>query len=231
MVLVRHSLAITLLLLGCGGRLEEPTATSDAAPAVEVGLDAGLEFDIGPGLDAAIEWDVAPPPASVDATRGDASDPGDEICPSVPPKDGAACTMPATPHYPECTYGDSVVPGCRVSAFCSLVSAGTSVWSVSGTCYADPRCGVTAPKTGEGCTASGVCGYVDGALCECMPSPDGPRWQCYRPEPGCPTFIPNAGSACTTEGLGCSYGPTVCAWGRHAACVSGRWRWVNDCRD
>lgn len=213
--------------------MEESTAsTEDADPVLEVGAEAGPEFDIGPGFDGSAEWDVVPPPPSADATRGDASDPGDEICPSVAPKDGASCTTPGFPYFPTCTYGDSVVPTCRVSAWCaSGLSPTTSAWTTTSACYADPRCGVTPPKSGDGCTASGVCGYVDGSMCECLPSPAGTRWQCYQPEPGCPTFIPNAGTVCKTEGLACNYGPVVCGWGSRATCASGRWRWSKDCKD
>lgn len=229
-IFVRLPLLLTLVLLGCGGRVEEPTVISDADPSLEVGSDGGFVFDIGPGPDGTTEWDVPPPP-SAEPTRGDAADPGDETCPSALPMDGAPCSLPAMSYYTHCTYGDYVVPACRMSASCSLATTGFTVWTVGGGCYADPRCGVTAPKSGERCAVAGLCGYVDGSLCECSTGPEGGRWSCFRLEPGCPTFIPNAGAACATEGLSCTYGPTLCGWGTRATCASGRWRWSKDCKD
>jgi hypothetical protein len=58
-----------------------------------------------------------------------------------------------------------------------------------------------------------------------MPGP--PQWYCQSaPGMGCPTLIPNEGTACTTAGQTCNYPSESC--GITAKCVGGAWQWTQD---
>jgi len=133
------------------------------------------------------------------------------VCPADPPVSGEACAVDATV---TCEYGDDVRPGCRMHATCP-----NGAWqiAVSG-CPPLPGpgesgCPASPPESGSSCASDGlVCDMGNETLCVCSacsgPCSQFPYWACSAPPstPGCPPRAPALGSACTSEGLVCTYG-------------------------
>jgi hypothetical protein len=59
----------------------------------------------------------------------------------------------------------------------------------------------------------------------CMQPP--PKWSCAGPPTtaGCPTVVPNDGTACAKEGLECVYGNPCLGSGADVFCTKGVWTW------
>jgi hypothetical protein len=71
-------------------------------------------------------------------------------------------------------------------------------------------------------TATPECVYPDGTFCKCGAIVGTNwTWNCFLPMAPCPTLVPNAGTACTTEGAGCAY--ENCKL--ETTCGSGVWQW------
>jgi hypothetical protein len=133
-----------------------------------------------------------------------------------------------------CEYGTDPRPSCRPSATCT-----NGAWTTL-----LPPCGqlpvVTCPATrdaaaGQTCPTSGAyCVYSDlSCLCTSCPTtpPVGvctstPTWHCATPNTtaGCPAGIPLLGSACTSDGLTCTYS---CGAGGARACKKNAWYTAN----
>jgi hypothetical protein len=85
---------------------------------------------------------------------------------------------------------------------------------------------------GETCADSTLgCWYGDGERCWCSACQGGseypicqpidpPAWACASPLEGCPTVIPQAGTACSTPGLECGPDCTL-----PVVCENGYWAW------
>jgi hypothetical protein len=129
---------------------------------------------------------------------------------------GGVC--PPQPGEGSCSYGEqcSYGTGCNAE-YCSCDSTGN--WQcVSPTCP-PPVCPPSAPYNGESCGYEGqTCDYGSnggscGETCQCTAyfgNYDGGSlaWQCYAapcPPPVCPTYAPQAGTACASTGTYCYY--------------------------
>ncbi len=137
-----------------------------------------------------------------------------------------------------CTYGDSLFPHCRDTAWCQT----TGFWiglAIRGCDAIDPDCPAPAPAPvpHTHCDTEGItCAFADGTQCICtfcdtgFPcGGPGPRWACGTPEVGCPPLPPNAGEPCDQTGRMCDYG-YVCLGGTTAICdPSGFWIWDQGC--
>lgn len=157
------------------------------------------------------------------------------LCPATSPIAGQACTAGLY-----CTFGDDVNPLCRDAWVCT--SGG---WALEpSSCNTTPasQCPTTQPAPKSSCpvmgssAASGSGGLLgdtcvyDDTICGCgCPSnqPCDPKtWYCSPTlAAGCPPIIPNDGTACTTSGLGCTYGAPCTESALTATCTSGAWNW------
>lgn len=190
------SLSIAFFLAACGGKTET-TGAPDSTPGGDAGVDATSD---------------TPTPTP---------------CPATAPGDGSACGKNGL----VCGYGDDPRWSCRTVATCN-----GATWSVTpppSTCTPLPptTCPATlADANGKDCTPKDAyCGY-DGLACHCtncVEYPDehcsGPlTWHCETPstDPGCPAAMPNAGTACTSEGRQCTYG---CERDHARTCTGGVW--------
>jgi hypothetical protein len=170
----------------------------DAGPAAE--NDAGWEFD-GGSLDASADSDAKPAPS----------------CPTVEPQLRTACQGKL-----RCRYGDDPDPACRYNVSCKK-----DEWALTNNIDGCGwiQCPTAKPSSTDRCTdspaTSGGCWWADGTYCACG---YGKNWKCYAPglATGCPKTPPNSGSACTSQGLKCSY----CGLYENT-CTSGVWLDVN----
>lgn len=149
------------------------------------------------------------------------------VCPSTLPTSGSACTQ----EYLECQYGVDPRGYCRPLATCMA-----SGWNVAVPTCPTPLAASMCPAT-EKAAADAVCATVgaeclyggdsacDCNLCSSGISPCNPTWSCEEPpqytnQASCPTTMPNLGTACGDEGLGCLYGG--CGGVSHV-CMGGIW--------
>ena len=166
---------------------------------------------------------------SVVTTPGDTGGgSGTSLCPLKEPQ-GGSCDAP---DGLRCTYGAQVRPECRHEWLCN-----NSHWvTTKSVCLSPPadHCAFTEPPSGE-CTQEGdVCVVGAATICQCSSCFGGgacmappPKWQCSGPPPtsGCPAVVPNDGSACTSEGLECTYGNVCSLSGALTRCKDGMWLW------
>jgi hypothetical protein len=149
-------------------------------------------------------------------------------CPVMEPIGGASCA--GVPAGRRCTYGSSVRPECRDVWICN-----GSIWQTTkGICPQPPpgECGTTQPAQGTVCpTTDDVCTYQD-IICICSECPGGPcmtpppKWSCAPPPAaGCPAVAPNDGTACSMNGLSCTYGFPCSQAGAVVDCKNGTWVW------
>lgn len=158
--------------------------------------------------------------------------PGDgsetSLCPVKQPE-GGNCDAP---DGLRCTYGAQVRPECRREWTCSDGQWATPL----SVCLSPPadHCAFTEPPSGECMQEGDVCVVEAATICQCSACfGDGPCmvpppvWQCSGPPmtSGCPAIVPNDGSACTSEGLECTYGNVCSASGALARCKAGKWLW------
>ena len=150
------------------------------------------------------------------------------LCPAAEPN-GGECSAPTGFH---CTYGEQVRPECRHEWTCG--DGGTWI-TTKGVCLSPPadHCQFTEPPSGVCGQEGDVCVVGAATICQCSACFGGPCmapppvWQCSGPPAtsGCPMVVPNDGSACTSEGLECTYGNVCSASGALARCMSGLWVW------
>ena len=162
-------------------------------------------------------------------------------CPASPPVDGSPCSPPWEPSggtYPElviahCSWGDDPRSNCRTMARCEdgawVVTAPNA--SLCGDLL-PPECGSTPPEEQSACSDTTLaCWYDDGTSCGCSeclggsPYPscqyvDPPQWHCGTARDECYPF-PQAGSACTDEGVDCG------SCSSPMRCQDGRWQWLS----
>jgi hypothetical protein len=152
-------------------------------------------------------------------------------CPCAAPSAGASCAASGA----VCTYGDSVVAECRTKYTCT-----SGAWTeTKGQCSQPPSdCPSTEPQDSASCDVDAGqvdCSYPNGAICTCSQCPPlggacfpmPAKWYCFAPTgAGCPTTIPNAGTACSMGGQACNYPSQAC--GVTATCTSGAWMWTMD---
>ena len=208
---------VLLLTLGCDGESPPADAGTDGGVAEmdagrdagTVGEDAGEPEDGGSADDGGVVTDAGP------------SGP----CPASLPS-GGSCDEPGL----VCSYGDDPRLSCRDRATCTDGS-----WTAE-----MPDC---APLERSGCPAEmpgavDTCEGMEGTYCEygdsacgctnCFGGPCGgtPMWDCTTApaDERCPRETPNAGAACSDEGLVCDYG--TCSIGTQASltCTDGAWR-------
>lgn len=173
---------------------------------------------------------------------------GGSFCPTSPPDPGTLC--PFAISGTTCTYGDSVLPGCREHWKCNLCSGPTNpscAWvydEFASTCGTvdGGSCPTTAPVASsdgglQACDAAmngAQCGYPDGTICVCSSClgnigpcqyVDPPRWECTPPPtgPGCPPIIPNAGTSCSDPSFSCVYAGSC---GVKVTCEGGYYVWM-----
>ena len=147
-------------------------------------------------------------------------------CPTAEPAAGPCAGYPAGL---TCTYGTQARVECRDKWVCSAGS-----WTTTkGICSMSTTCGTAPPTPATDCPMSGaVCSY-DSTICICSQCPGGPcmagpaQWSCAGPPTGasCPAIAPNAGTACTSEGVMCTYGFPCGGSGTLAQCTGGLWVW------
>ncbi len=152
-------------------------------------------------------------------------------CPATEPQ-GGSCSAP---DGFRCTFGSSVRPECRNEWLCSH-----GEWlSTKGQCFDPPEqdCAFSKPPTGSVCPAEGdVCPLGDDTICICSSCAGGPcmappaKWQCAPPPStaGCPKVVPNDGTACSQNGLSCTYGFICSGSGAMVECKGGLWKWQQD---
>jgi hypothetical protein len=206
--------------VACGGAV-----TSSGAPA-DAGADEPFGTDGGPATDAAGATDATP-----DAARA----PG--CLPSLP-QAGSSCTPASAPGggLLLCEYGSR--PHCTSVAYCATSSPGTgSTWQIvppdpscNGNPSSCPASFGTAP--GQACPSSETCTYAEGR-CQCIgcltdAGTQGTEWTCgaWQTPTGCPEPAPLLGTACSTEGQQCGYGPVCCGpsnLGYAMICQDGYW--------
>src|SRR5262249_41252874 len=148
------------------------------------------------------------------------------------PVEGSLCNIP-TNYF--CTYGDSVRPDCRTAWTCS---DGGSWFQTQSTCLEPPpgECPGVQPSAQSVCPSQGDVGTYGGTICLCGACAGGPcmlppaKWQCAPPPStaGCPPVVPNGGSACSADGLTCTYGFPCSSTGVQVTCMFGAWQWRTD---
>jgi len=157
-------------------------------------------------------------------------------CPAEPPTEGDRCGGDPL----DCTYGDELQPQCRLRSTCdesqqfTAPAAGACVEPGTSACPASP------PAHGSECGSAPVdtlCEYSSAAtVCRCLALDcagaceviDPPEWRCLEPPAteGCPSEVPNGGSACSDWGLHCDYFGGPCSGiGMSADCQEGVWEW------
>ncbi len=208
------------LLAGCAGP-SAGSANQDAA-----GLDTASPTDSG-------DWDVAHPDTepdgggawySLDATLDDA--PRAAVCPATPPTPGTPCT-PYDVWESYCGYGTEALSDCRTIFRCRV---GSPSWVQIPGCKMVTDC-PAAPASRTACNVPlGRCAYPDGEHCICPGFGDF-RYRCAKPDPGCPSVAPNAGTVCDTVGQVCDYWVDVGCCDRanvgyRATCTHGVWYWT-----
>lgn len=212
------------LLAGCAGP-STGTASHDAAA-----LDTPSPTDSGtPGWDVELpdtRPDVSSTWYSPDATLDDA--PRAAVCPATPPTPGTPCT-PYDVWESYCSYGTEALSDCRTIFRCRV---GSPTWVEIPGCKMVTDC-PAAPAAGKACGVTlGRCVYLDGEHCVCH-GWDPPTYHCKRPDAGCPSVAPNAGTVCDTLGQLCEYrvqgpccdSPSI---GYLASCKGGVWFWTFD---
>jgi hypothetical protein len=153
---------------------------------------------------------------------------GSGLCPPADPTGQSCAGFPSPFQY---TYGDSVRPECRQTVVCV-----DATWeAMGGTCVKPPpdMCGGTQPADGTVCTGEGNVCTFDNTICICSSCSGGPcmapppKWQCAPPPstPGCPPVVPNDGTACSMNGLSCTYGIICSPSGVQVDCKNGAWLW------
>jgi hypothetical protein len=149
-----------------------------------------------------------------------------EVCPAQPPVDAGCATSGL-----RCSYGDAVRPECRAAWTC----AGGRFVASSGACPAPPPgfCPAAPPAKGACSSDGAVCAFGDATICVCARCFGQlctlqPAWLCAPPPPlaGCPAAVPNDGSACSADGVECTYGEECAGSGATARCADGVWRWL-----
>jgi hypothetical protein len=137
------------------------------------------------------------------------------VCPLDPPNPGTLCESSGI----DCSYGSA--EGCGESCFCDDGS-----WECAENPCPPPVCSPEPPANGSLCdSVGGSCFYPTNNSCggeeECDCDPSG-TWDCYElgcvdagpPDTGtgtfdsgspCPENLPASSSACSTEGIVCSY--------------------------
>jgi hypothetical protein len=216
-------------------------------------LAAGLVVALSPAACGGISTDLftptndggtssdGGPPTTFDASSGD--DGGTPIpvpvyapgCPATVPTDGSPCT----PGFAlACEYGKDA--HCTQTAACaSDGSNGSFTWFVT---WSDPSCtgnpascpaSFGAVPIGTSCTdTQDSCTYGEGR-CACVSCADGTtygggEWECdrWQTPTNCPEPRPLLGTACSSEGQECDYGPECCAQvniGPPMICTGGYW--------
>jgi hypothetical protein len=227
--------AIALLVLcsavACGG------AVTSAGGLADAGADAAPGTEGGTLVDAS-----SPSDAAADAQRA----PG---CPSSLPQAGSPCTPTSPPGGGQllCEYAGQ--PHCTTLAYCAGAGPGSGfTWQITGP---DPSCGgnpsscpaAFGAAPGQACPSSETCTYAQGR-CECIncvtdAGAQSTGWTCaaWQTPAGCPEPAPLLGTACSTEGQQCNYGPVCCGpsgLGYPMVCQGGYWTVVGggcDCAE
>jgi hypothetical protein len=148
-------------------------------------------------------------------------DSGGVGCPASPPS-GADTACPKVGL--ECEYGSNANLACN-----QLYTCQSSGWLTGEVACPEPTCpaSYSAVPTGHKCdTDGGICGYPQGT-CTCSsgspPLINGPEWQCFPAQAGCPSPRPDIGTGCTASpSLVCNYG--ACSGGISLSCTDGTWQ-------
>lgn len=199
---------LAVLLVACGGKTDETSASDDAGADVasnDAGAD-GTSKDTGP-----------------DAEPQDSGASAAPVCPAETPTQGSGCPSAGQ----QCQYGTNFLAGCIQIAQCTA-----SGWNVTG-----PASGCTpsaCPASYQGLTDGGLqscsqslqvtdCWYPQG-ICQCSAGLGGPAeplgWYCVPVAPGCPYPTPAPGSSCTTPAQICG---GSCG-GAGVECEGGTWQ-------
>lgn len=168
------------------------------------------------------------------------------VCPTSQPPSGGACTVGV-----ECTWGCDPRFGCRDEAVCT----GSATWRLGEYSYPCPTLAAECPtvpppsqvgapwtelapctraELGLTCVLGGnayTCTACTGTLC---PGPLAYRWYVTKLADGCPSFVPNMGTACGSPDLICDYNgcnddsvvPDKAPWafGVRMECRGGAWQ-------
>jgi hypothetical protein len=211
-----------ILALALGG--QGLPGCDDAGPAVDAGSET-LAID-APPADGTLP-DLSPVDGPAGAT----------LCPAQEPVQKDPCPQFAL----RCSYGDALLPGCRVLYGCG--GREVVAWRLTA---AEPRCADPAagcpaspPGPDDPPAAETECAYADGTVCiyaailgsDCSCGDVG--WTCTPPPAGCPGRIPNAGAPCGQAGQECIYEPVHCPFdapdtlgGFSVTCREGIWTWT-----
>ncbi len=154
-------------------------------------------------------------------------------CPAVEPAQGLSCVGTI-----DCAYSDSVRPDCRDRWSCR-----SGQWAVATPpCPQAPPgyCPSGQPSPSTSCTpmtdpsARAECEYPGNIFCQCVCPNSGAnagcaateQWVCWAPPAiaGCPSVVPNLGTACTVQGTQCTYGDPCNVGGVAVYCQAGIWQ-------
>ena len=215
------AVALAGLTLGCGGAVY----TADPGGGDSGAGDAAAQ-DSGPG--------PADGGGGPDGSGGDSSTPWSPECPAGLPATGTACSKENL----QCEYGSA-----WWSVSCDpVVQCQGGLWAAYKPSF-DPcsaRPGANPPSCpadfasvsqGSACATNGVsCIYAQG-LCACQVPLGGPipidggtgYWGCA-PEQGCPFPRARIGTACTHDGMNCTY--EECSYAQ--TCQGGVWQGLEE---
>jgi hypothetical protein len=143
-------------------------------------------------------------------------------CPSSPPGSG-----PCPKVGIECEYGNNANADCN-----DVYSCGPTGWTTGEVACPVPTCPSSYASVPINSTCSptgGICGYEQGT-CTCSegspPRINGPVWQCFPAQTGCPSPRPDLGTPCSApSSLTCDYG--ACSGGISLSCQDGSWQQSN----
>lgn len=199
----------------CGGRFAgEPgpggddggssSGSSSGGSGSSSGVSSSSSSGGGSGSSSGISSSSSSGGGSGSSGGGSSSSSGGGVCPPAPGE--GSCSSGE-----QCNYGS----GCSAE-YCSCDSAGT--WQCISPECPPPECPPGAPYDGTSCNYEGqTCDYGSnggtcGETCSCtyFGGPDGGSlaWQCYAdpcPPPVCPSYAPQAGTACAGIGTYCYY--------------------------
>jgi hypothetical protein len=216
---------------GCGD--SESNSGSCSTADCQAGGSPGSAGSGGPGGDHAGGNTVGAAGATGGSDAAGGATGSGSLCPEEEPTDGEPC-----PEFGlSCSYGDALLPECRVTWSCR----GASDLSWSGSepdtdcATAQDDCPPTQPEFDDPITTRRTCAYDD-VICVYAPLATEPcqcessGWHCSEVDDACPARVPNDGTRCSDDELRCSYIVEHCTGDSESEsfsviCRDGSWHW------
>jgi hypothetical protein len=148
-------------------------------------------------------------------------------CPSSEPSPVTPCATVGL----SCEYDYDQDITCSAFAYCDVERYWRGEGALAGTTCPSPGPGAEGcpsnyadVSAGQPCAIPATaCAYSQG-LCSCAIEFDASvSWECEAPGPGCPEPRPKLGTACTPEGLACTYGTCRSGDSAQLVCLNGSW--------